>query len=106
MSRPAKKRRRPLIDPRPRRIRADQREWPHVVPLRAKIILLCTRGKTILVHRVDDIKPLPVVDIHDGATRKEMAVEILTSGAIVKPGPIGGQREVDIDISERVTDGI
>src|SRR5439155_7288726 len=55
------------IDPGLRRISSRQRKWPHTKPLRTQVFLVCARiREAVLIPAVNDLKPLPVVDIHDG----------------------------------------
>src|SRR5262245_50680231 len=64
MTRSSEKRRGPGINPRLRRISTRQCEGSHAEPLRAEIILDGAFGKSILICSVDNLEPLPAIDIH------------------------------------------
>ena len=91
MAGPAKIRRRSRIDPGLRRVGARQSERPHAQPLRAKIILDGTLGKSVLIHGVHDSQPLPVIDVHHGVVE-----------SVVDARTVRGQGRVRINVSERV----
>src|SRR5262249_55106070 len=84
----AKKRRRAWINPGFCGISTRQRERTDAEPLCAQIGLYRTLGKTVLVNRVDDLQPLPMIDIGHGVV-----------GTVGNPLEDSGQRRVGIDVS-------
>src|SRR5262245_58046724 len=90
MTRSTEKRRRSGIDPRLRRISTRQCKGPHAEPLRAEIILDGTFRKSILICGVDNLEPLPAIDINHSVRR------ILTIG---NSRQSSGQRWVEIHVA-------
>ena len=89
---PAEVRRRTRqIDRRQRRISPRQRKRSHAQPLGAEIILDWPLGKSTLIDRIDDLQPLPMIDIYH-----RMAETVGDSS------PVGSQRRIDINITALV----
>ena len=59
----AKEGRRPRIDPGFSGISTGESKRTHAEPLSAQIILDRPHGETVLVHSIDDLQALPVVDV-------------------------------------------